>query len=361
MLEIASILTGLTRPFRRRTPPGASPGTVVSEPTAPPTEIRVIAYGPEQILEEDVDRPARLSEYVGRYPVTWVNVEGLRDAGTIQEIGRIFGLHPLALEDVVNVHQRAKVEEFSDHLFIVARMVWPDEQLESEQISIFLGQNYVVTFQEGRPGDCLEPVRERLRAARGHHRSLGADYLAYSILDATVDGYFPVVERFGDRLDEIDDEITARPEPAVIAELHRLRGDLLLLRRYVWPHREAVGVLLRESTRQISSETKIYLRDVYDHAVQIIDVVEVYREICADLREFYFSTLSHRTNETMKTLTVIATIFMPLSFVAGVYGMNFARMPELEWRYGYPFALGLMGTVAVGLLVYIWRRGWFES
>jgi magnesium transporter len=367
MPELNRILTGLYRPFRRRTQPGAWPGTVIGTPDALPPRIQVVGYGPDEIFEQEVETAGEAAELVGRLPVTWVNLDGLGDAETIQTLGRVFHLHPLALEDVVHVHQRAKVESYDDVLFIVARMASVGERLETEQISIFLGKNFVFTFQEERPGDCLDPVRVRLRAGHGRIRRAGADHLAYSLLDAIIDGYFPVLEDFGNQLAELDDEVSERPRPEVVARIHQLRNDLLLVRKSVWPHRDAVNSLVRDPHPFISEETKIYLRDCYDHTVQIIDVVETYRELCSDLREYNLSLTGHRTNEIIKVLTIIATIFMPLSFVAGVYGMNFDtsrspwNMPELKWFYGYPFAVGVMALVAGTMLVYFWRRGWLRK
>jgi magnesium transporter len=364
MPEIVRILSGLHRPFRRRTRPGEQPGTVVSAPHAVPPGIHVIGYGPDNIVEQDVDSPEEAAQLVGRLPVTWINVDGLGDAETIKSFGRIFELHPLALEDVVHVHQRAKVETYDDVLFIVARMASIGERLETEQISLFLGKNFVLTFQEELPGDCLGSVRERLRSGYSRIRRTGPDHLAYSLLDAIIDGYFPVLEEFGNQLAVMDDDIAANPRAEVVARIHQLRNDLLLIRKSIWPHRDAVNELIREPHPFVSDETRLYLRDCYDHTVQIIDVVETYRELCSDLRDYYLSLIGQRTNEIMKVLTIIATIFIPLSFIASVYGMNFdtARspwnMPELEWVYGYPFALLLMAMVAGGLMYFFWRRGW---
>jgi magnesium transporter len=299
--------------------------------------------------------------------VTWIDVTGLADASAISEIGELFGLHSLALEDVVHIHQRAKVEAFEDHLFIVARMVSANEELESEQVAMFLGPRFVVMFQE-RPGtDCLDRVRDRLRQGRGRIRELGADYLVYSLLDAIIDGYFPVLQGFGAALDELEDEIDERARPSTIQELHGVRKNLLLVRRIIWSHREAVNGLLRDDYDLIGAETQVFLRDCYDHTVQLLDVAEIYRETCADLRDLHYSQLSQRTNDVMKVLTIMSSLFIPLTFLAGLYGMNFDpdvsrwNMPELRWTLGYPFALGLMAVSAVVMLVYMARRGWLSQ
>ena len=250
-----------------------------------------------------------------------------------------------------------------DLLLIVTRLVaLIAEHLESEQISIFLGKNFVVTFQQ-RSGDCFDPVRERIRTSRGRIREAGADYLAYALIDAVIDTYFPVVEQFADHLDDLDEEVATRQTPTVTDRIHGVRNDLLLLRRSVWPHRDALNELVRDQHPLITDETRVFLRDCYDHTVQLIDLLEVYREMCADLRDYYLSLVSNRMNDVMKVLTIIATIFIPLSFVAGLYGMNFntalpGNMPELNWPYGYVGAISVMVVIALGMLIYFWRRGW---
>jgi magnesium transporter len=374
------------REFHRRTGPGAAPGSIVSDPHALRCRIKVFSYGPEDLVEREITNPLQLREFVGQRHVTWINVDGLGDADVIQQLGDLFGLHPLALEDVVNVHQRAKVEDYGRQLFIVARMIrfrapsQPAHEagsatadaavppvLESEQISLFLGKDFVITFQEDAIEDCFDPVRARLRQNSVRLRQGGADSLTHALLDAVTDSYFPVIESYREELDQLDDELAEFSRAGTLHRIHEIRTDLLMLRRAAWPLREAFQNLIRESHTLISADTRIYLRDCYDHAVQIIDVLETYRELCADLREYYFSSIGQRTNDIMKVLTIIATIFIPLSFVAGVYGMNFDtsvspwNMPELKWAYGYPFAWAVMGLVAGGLLYYVWRKGWFRK
>ena len=342
------------------------PGTVLSATGAAKPKIYVMAYRSDHLTEREVPDTTELKSICEAHSVTWINVDGVGDATVIQQIGEIFHLHSLALEDVVNTHQRAKVEAYDDHLFIVVRIASYLETLETEQVSMFLGKGFVLTFQEDREGDCFEPVRERLRQANGRIRTAGADALAYAIIDASIDGYFPVVERFADQLDALEDDITTHARPATIGKLHAIRNDFLLLRRSVRPHREAVNELIRDEHPLIKSETRLYLRDCYDHTVQLIDLLEVYRESCSDLRDYYLSIVSNRMNEIMKVLTIISTIFIPLSFIAGVYGMNFDthsswNMPELRWKYGYVFAWSVMLIVAAGLFGFIWRRGWFTA
>ena len=360
-----------TKPHRRRrhhrshrsTPPGTAPGTLTVDPEAPKPVIHVMAYGPDEWTERDIVDPESVRDFLGKWPVTWVNVYGLGDARVLTELGKIFALHPLALEDVVNLHQRAKVEQYGAHEFIVAQMVTFLEHVETEQLSLFLGHNFVLTFEE-RAGDCLDPLRDRIRTGTGRVRAAGPDYLTYAILDAVIDAYFPVLERYGEHLEALEDDVIVRPDNRAIRGIRAIKHDLLTLRRAIWPHRDAINSLFRDAAPMISEETRIYLRDCYDHVIRIMDLLETYRELATGLMDVYLSSVSNRMNEVMKVLTIIATIFIPLSFIAGLYGMNFNsdkspwNMPELAWRYGYPFALGLMAAVALGLLVFFWRRGW---
>ncbi len=356
--------------LKLRSGPGARPGTVIARKDSPPPEIRVIRFGPDEIDDRDHVSVDELPELIGKYPVTWVNVNGLGDANVIQKIGEIFGIHRLALEDVVNVHQRAKVEDYDDQLFVVARMVslQPDGkgrplQLQTEQLSLFLGEGFVLTWQE-RPGDCFDPVRQRLQVAGRPIRKSGADYFAYTLLDAVIDGYFPVLDQYGQRLDDLEDTVGASTSPQVMAEIHDVKSDLRGLRRAAWPHREALHELMNEHGDLISEPTSVHLRDVYDHTLYILDVLEAYRETCSDLRDYYLSAVSNRMNEVMKVLTIIATIFIPLGFIAGLYGMNFDpaaspyNMPELHWFFGYPFVLTMMFVVAIGMLYFFRAKGW---
>ena len=350
--------------IRRRTPPGTAPGSLNPVPGSPPPAIGVMAYGEQQFVERRIQNVEELRELRGRFPVIWVDVEGLGDAATIAALGDAFGLHLLALEDVVNTHQRAKVDEYGEHLFVVARMVRLTDRLETEQLSLFVGAGFVLSFQDQPGGDCLDPVRERIRKGQGWIRKNGADYLAYALLDAVVDGYFPVLDQYAERLENLDAQVTESDPRETMHRIHDMRGDLLMLRRAIWPHREALNALARDPHPLITQETRLHLRDCLDHVVAIVDLTETYREMCSDLRDYYLATVSNRTNEIMKVLTVIATIFMPLTFIAGLYGMNFAtdaspwNMPELRWYLGYPFALAIMAVVAGWMLFYFRRKGW---
>jgi magnesium transporter len=339
---------------------GATPA-----PAASRARIRVMAYGPQGLEEQEVTRVEEVQQMLGRWPVTWVNVESVRDLQVVQQLGTLFGLHPLALEDVVHTHQRPKVELYSSQYYIVTRM--PAAGGESEQLSLFLGRDFVLTFQEDKLGDCLDPLRARIREPGRRVRAMGADYLAYAILDAVVDRYFPLLEQLGEELETLEQEVLAEPGRQTISRVLELKHDLLVLRRAVWPLREALSELLRDTAELFSAETKIFLRDAYDHVVQMIDLVETYREIGVGLMDSYMLSIGNRTNEAIRVLTIIATIFIPLSFIASVYGMNFNtassvwNMPELNWVFGYPLALGMMAIVAIALLVYFHRKGWLRS
>lgn len=353
-------------PFRRQTQPGAAPGSFIPPPDAVPTQIRVICYSPTEIHEEELPEVGKLAELLNRWPVTWVNVEGLADVRQLETLADLFGIHPLAMEDVVHVHQRPKVEDYGGYLFIVTRMIEAADPLQTDQTSLFLGKNFLLTVQE-RPGDCLDPLRDRIRKHAGRLRHGGPDHLAYAILDATLDAYFPLVENYGDRMEQLDDAIAHSPSPRIVAELHRLRTNLLQVRKTMWAQRDSLNELIRDDSEFISHETRIYLRDCVDHTAQILDVVETYREMCADLRDYYLSQISFKMNQVIKVLTILSTIFLPLGFITGLYGMNFDpelspwNMPELRWFWGYPFSLGLMAATTVGLLIYMKRRGWLDS
>jgi magnesium transporter len=339
---------------------GLPPGTLVVDPEALPPLMRAIAYDPERMHEQEIRRPAEVKALLGTWRVVWLNVDGLGDAQVLTELADIFGIHRLALEDVAGVHHRAKVEDYDDRLFLITRMVHLEGALRTEQVSIFVGANFVLTFQE-EPGDCLDELRNRIRNRKGRVRTVGPDYLAYCILDAILDNHFPVLERYGEELDELEAECLGKATQDTLTRLNRIKRDLLLLRRAIWPQREMVSHLLREDHALMTADTKLYLRDSYDHTVQLIDLLESYREMAQGLTEVYMSSVSHRMNEVIKVLTIISTIFIPLTFLAGVYGMNFRHMPELEWKIGYPLSLLLMGGVAVVMLVFFWRRGWFKK
>ena len=379
----AAAAARLAGPFRRKpTPVGGgntAPGTVTDDPTAPVPVLTGVGFGlgPKGKRRELVEvplTPGEVPAFLDAHPVSWVNVDGLGDARVLQALGETFGLHPLELEDVTHTHQRAKCEEYPDHLFVVADMARPGPPGEdgpnarptfaAEQVSFFLGEGWVLTFQE-RPGDSFDSVRDRLRQKRGRIRDRGADYLFYALIDALLDAYFPVVESLGDRLEELDEQIADRSGRGVVQRLHRLRGELLVIRKVLWPHREMTNALLRERPL-VSDETRVFLRDAHDHAQQLLELAETYRELCSDLRDFHYAQVNTQSGEVSKVLTIVGTIFIPLSFIAGLWGMNFDsgesryNMPELHWAYGYPAALTLMAAIAAGLLVFFWRMGWLR-
>ncbi|MFN9758226.1 MAG: magnesium/cobalt transporter CorA [Planctomycetota bacterium] len=339
---------------RRTTPVGASPGTIAPPPDALPLELSAIAYGRGGVTEKRGATLAEIQALRRLGGVVWIDVIGLADAAMLRALGAEFDLHRLAVEDVANVGQRAKVEDYDDHTFIVLRMIDAQHPTETEQLAMFVGPDYVLTFQE-RPGDCFQMVRQRLRDPQGQMQKRGADYLGYALLDAVVDGYFPTLERLDDRIEQVEHEILADTQPkGAVAELHAVRRALLELRRAVWPLREATSSLLRGEGRNFSADVRPYLRDVHDHVVQLIDLLENQREMTSSLLDLHLSHVNHRLNEVMKLLTIISTIFIPLTFLVGVYGMNFDWMPELRVWWGYPACMAAM--VAMALLMLRWFR-----
>ncbi len=346
---------------------GSSPGSVVYQGPErdAPVVADLIVYGPER-YEERSDVPleealARLTETDG---IRWLNVDGVHRAEIVERLGSALGLHPLTMEDIVSLGQRPKVEDFERYLFVTLRMLAFAEgehgrpELDSEQLSLVLLDGIVVTFQERR-GDLFDPLRERLRQGKGRLRKLGADYLAYALMDIVIDRTFTVLEDYGDAIETLEAAILEDPSTRVLERVNHLKREMLLVRKAVWPLREVLAGLERQEGQLVSRTVITYLRDAHDHAVQVIDTVETLRDMLTNLHDMYLSSLSYRMNEVMKVLTIIATIFIPLSFLVGVYGMNFHYMPELSWRWGYFGLWGLMVAIAVGMLVAFRRRGWF--
>jgi magnesium transporter len=352
--------------FRKRyQKPGTSPGTLQPLETrrVEKVSLSVMSYTLETLEEKQPASVEEVFPYRDSSAVTWINVVGLHDLDLIQKLGSHFGLHPLALEDVLNTGQRPKIEEYDDHAFLVMRDLRFASGLETEQVSFFFGKRWVITLQE-LPGDPFEPVRERVRRGRGRIRKMGVDYLTYALIDALVDGFFPVLEKYGDWIEDLEEEVIGQPGRKTLHEIHRVRRELLLLRRAAWPEREVIHALQREDFAFVRRETRVFLRDCYDHTVQALDLVETYRDLAGGLLEVYLSSVSNRMNEIMKVLTVMASIFIPLTFLAGVYGMNFNpstspwNMPELNWRWGYPAVLLAMAGIGGVMVVYFRRRGW---
>ena len=347
--------------FKKRHPkPGSKPGTLVIAENALAPRIHVIRYGGEALEETDIDDPQHLEELVtDDDSILWVDVQGLGDAAMLRRIARRFSMHPLALEDVVNNPQRPKAENYDDHLLLITRMVRLDEdsQVNLEQVSIVLGTNYVLTFQE-HYGDVLDPVRARIRSRAAPIRKRGADYLAYTVFDTIVDAYYPVLEQIGDHLERLEDAVFSNPSNNLLQQLNRYKNRLFHLRRSLWPQREAVNSLIRDTNPFVSEAVQLYLRDTYDHCVQTTEIAEMYREMVSGLMNMYLSVVANRTNEVMKVLTIVATIFIPLTFIAGIYGMNFDYMPELHERWGYPILWCVMATTALIMVAFFWSRGW---
>lgn len=370
---MSSLLPGAKKKKKKRQqrlthepPPASPPGTLILESTARP-RMFVIDYCADVAVEKEIAHLDEAIEFLEdeRPSITWVDVRGIGHRETFERMGEIFKVHPLALEDIVNVPQRPKADAYADHHLIIARMAQMDEAgtLRTEQIAILFGRSFVLTVQEEASWDVMEPVRERIRRGRGSIRERGADFLAYAILDAVIDGFFPVLERLGERIEDLELAVTRARGP-MSREIHDVKRELLTLRRAIWPQRDLTNMLLREESALISKETRLHLRDTYDHAVQVMDMVETFREITSGLMDLYLSGMSNRMNEIMKVLTIISTIFLPITAIAGVYGMNFHHesspynMPELDWYYGYPFVLLVMLGSVVGLLFYYRSKGW---
>ena len=347
---------------RSNTTVGLAPGTMVhvGDQKVAKTRITVMDYDEAHLEEREVDCAEACAVFRTTPTVTWVNVVGLHDLATIEKLGQEFGLHPLLLEDVVNTDQRSKTEDFENYLFSVLKMVIynaQEDEIQVEQVSLVMGDGFVISFQEA-PGDVFDPVRDRIRKSGSRLRSLKADYLAYALIDAIVDGYFVVLEHLGDRIEGVEDQLIADPTPAALQEMHDLRQEMIVLRKSAWPLREVVTGVERADSSLVQPSTAVYLRDVQDHVFQIVDAIETFRDMVASMMDIYLSSISNRLNSVMKVLTIIATIFIPLTFIVGLYGMNFRHMPELEWRWGYPMVLAVIATVVVFMLSYFRRRRW---
>jgi magnesium transporter len=349
---------------------GSMPGTLDIEKDAPQPEIILIDYNEAERTRLILDNPEDCIPYLDTESVSWVDVLGLGSEEVLKRLGKVFKLHPLVLEDIVNVPQRPKVEDYENQLVIITHMVLLKENsggFWNEQVSFVLGRHYLLTVQEEPSRDCFQPVRERIRFSKGTIRKQNADYLVYTLIDSIIDGFFPVLEAYGEQIEELEDEVVVNPTRRTIKKIYQIRRELLALRRAIWPQRDAINTLIRDGSDLISPEVRVYLRDCYDHAVQVMDMVETYRELTSGLMDIYLSSVGNKMNEIMKLLTVISTIFIPLTFIAGVYGMNFntekspLNMPELNWYWGYPVCLALMLAISIGLIFFFWRRGWFEN
>ena len=341
---------------------GLPPGTLihVGKQKAERPVLSIVDYDQEHYdVHEDVsiDLAAATKDTA---TVSWINLTGIHDINMIEAFGKSFDIHPLALEDILNTQHRPKVEEMDGYSLIILKMLFFNEEeqsLEAEQVSLILGPHYVISFQE-REGDVFDGVRDRLRRSNGRIRQRGPDYLTYALLDSIVDSYFHILEKVGDRLVELEEGLTAHPDQETLQTIHHFKRQLMGLRKSVWPMREVVSGLQREDSVLIDASTNPFLRDLYDHTIQVIDTTEVYRDTLSGLLDLYMSNISHRMNEVMKVLTIMATIFIPLTFIAGIYGMNFEYIPELKWRWGYFGVWGVMLASAAGMLIYFKRKKW---
>jgi magnesium transporter len=348
-------------------PPGTAPATLKPQEGANkrPSFISLIQYDEETIFEGRFNTFAELMARYDPAKINWINIDGLNDVQLFHDLSERFEIHPLAMEDVLNTTQRPKVELYKGQYFIISEMIYHDEEkrIAVEQLSLFLGESHVITLQEESGHDVFEAVRARLRAGRGYARKMKADYLAYALLDCTVDQFFPILETIGESIEEIEGKLLSRPTKETLKELYRAKRLLLQLRRAAWPQREIFNTLVRDESGLIAPGTQVFLRDCYDHSTQIIDILESFRDLAAGLMDVYLSSLGFRTAEIMRVLTVISAIFIPLTFIAGVYGMNFNpdhpwNMPELNWPYGYVMCLGLMATIATGMIIFFKRKRW---
>jgi magnesium transporter len=348
--------------IRRSDKAGLSPGTLMHVGAKKTERIRitVLDYDETGFIEKEVGSVEECFPFKETATVTWINVDGVHDPAIIEKLGGRFDIHPLVLEDIMTTSQRPKVEDLESAVFVVLRMIEGDGKalgMTTDQLSLVVGSNYVLSFQE-TPGDCLDPVRERIRGGKGRIRKLGPDYLAYSLIDAVVDNYFLVLENLGERIDDLEERLISDPRRELLHEIHGLKREMIDLRKAVWPLREVVSGLERLESPIIKKTTDIFLRDLYDHTIQVIDTVESFREILSSMLETYLSSVSNRMNEVMKVLTIISTIFIPITFLVGLYGMNFVHMPEIKWRWGYAFVWALILGSVGGMFVFFRKRKW---
>ena len=347
---------------------GLPPGALIhiGEKKTAKVKITVIDYDEKQFQEKELKKAEECFPFKDKPTATWINIDGVHQIDIIEKIGRQFGLHPLVLEDIVNTGQRPKMEDFEDYIFVVLKMLYyseKDDEIKAEQVSLILGTNFVLSFQESE-GDVFNPVRERIRNSKGRIRRVGADYLAYALLDAVVDNYFIILEKIGEKVEVMEEELVANPTPETLQAIHNLKREMIFLRKSVWPLREVISGLQRGESSLVQEATGVYLRDLYDHTIQVIDTIETFRDMISGMLDIYMSSVSNKMNEVMKVLTIFAAIFIPLTFVAGIYGMNFNpevspfNMPELNWFWGYPLVLLVMFAIGILMLIYFRRKRW---
>ena len=341
---------------------GLPPGTPihVGEKKIGRVRIKIIDYDEAQFQEKEAKTVEECFPFKDKPTVTWINIDGIHQVDIIEKIGNHFNIHPLVLEDIMNAGQRPKMEDFVNYIFIVLKMLYyaeTESKTKAEQVSIILGSNFVVSFQESE-GDVFDPIRERIRNDRGRIRKMGADYLAYSLIDTIVDNYFIILEKLGEKIEDIEEELVTNPTVETLQTIHSLKREMIFLRKSVWPLREVISRLERWESPLINKSLDIYLRDVYDHTIQVIDSIETFRDMLSGLLDIYLSSVSNRMNEIMKVLTIIATIAIPLTVITGIYGMNFQFMPELQWQWSYPLVLLAMLTLGILMMIYFRRKKW---
>jgi magnesium transporter len=341
---------------------GMSPGTLmhIGEKKIEKARISLIHYDQERLEEKELQSIEESFPYKDAPPLSWINIDGLHEVGIIEKIGSHFGIHPLTLEDIVNTGQRPKVDDFNDYLYIVFKMLMFDEticHISSEQVSLILGPHFLISFQETE-GDVFNFVRERIRKGSIQMRKSGPDYLAYALMDAIVDHYFLILEKMSERIEQFEDRVYSEPTPKILQAIHDLKREIIYFRKQVWPMREVLNTWQKTESPLVQQSNKVFVRDVYDHTIQVIDTIESFRDIIVGMMDLYLSALSNRMNEVMKVLTIIATIFIPLSFIAGIYGMNFKFMPELEWKWSYPVLWAVLLVIFGGMLLYFKRKKW---
>ena len=341
---------------------GLPPGSIVhiGNKRAEKTKISIVDYNEEQFQEKEVKTVKECCSYKEKPTITWINIDGVHEEKIIEELGKIYNFHPLILEDIVDTDQRPKIKDFGDYIFIILKMHYYDKEnneIKIEQVSLIFGKNYVISFQE-REGDVFNPIRERIRNNIGRIRKARADYLIYALMDAIIDNYFTILEKLGEETEDLEAKVIKDPAPANLQIIYKLKSELIFLRKSVWPLREVISILEKGESVLIDKSTNIYLRDIYGHTIQVMDTVETLRDVISGTLDVYLSSVSNRMNEIMKVLTIIATIFIPLTFIAGVYGMNFQYMPELKWVWAYPLILSVMLIIGIVMVIFFKRRKW---
>ncbi len=341
---------------------GLAPGTLVylGEKKEEEVKITIIDYDENTLNEKEIKDVEECLPFKDLPTVTWVNINGIHQVEIIEKLGKYFSLHPLLLEDIVHTEQRPKMDDYDDCLFVVLKMLHfakDTEEIKAEQVSLIVGSNFVISLQE-REGDAFNPVRERIRKGKGRLRKKGPDYLTYALIDAVVDNYFTILEQFGEHMESLQEELIEKPTPETLQTIQRLKRDMIYFRKLVWPLREVIGGMVRSESPLIKDEIHVYLRDVYDHAIQVVDTIETFRDMLSGMLDIYLSSMGNKMNEVMKVLTMIATIFIPMTFLAGIYGMNFKYMPELEWKWAYPSFWLIVFALFIGMVFWFRRKKW---